>query len=845
METWVQGRRWVAGLLVIALLLGSSLPGRAAEIAETEETRETHQETEETRAEAEGTTETAENEPESTIDPAPESVSETTEESTPETTEESIPETVEATVLETSDAATEPETVPEQTAAETEGEPSLFERLLIQMQQLEQESEGLPADVAVLDAFTARLREAWNGAYDAQEQGLITESELAVLDDLGWKILDCLKQNYRYENGEIQPLGIRRFGSRETPLEATAQNSVQTLGSGSGIKFRIFNYTNGKDGSGNYIGSGGINDNGLDGYFNFRGSSYENTAADGSRVGNFTNTVTDVDGYTANHATVLANLGADGYPVFDGSRDGGPRKSLGYLFGAGGRGVTGYSPVNTLLRQNSRGQYYYNSADNAADFDIANNRFVVRTYRERGMTTAGQGTGQYYDFFPFTYWDGTTKADASTAKWYNYNNTEEVDYWYGMTMEATFSMPGSGLVQGEQMVFSFSGDDDVWVFLDDVLVLDLGGTHGVVSGSINFATGQVKQYLDWGGSGETSSGTSYPTTLKTRFAAAGKEPNGGWNGDVFADYSQHTIRFYYLERATSCANCKILFNMPILPTGKLRVEKAVEGALTETTAPERYGFQLQGPGGTAAAGVSFDRIGTDGAVLERGLTDSQGGFNLLAGQQAVFGLTVGKEYRVLETDSGLYAKPLRCTVDGVMQERAAETGWILLEPESEVQAVFVNKLATTSFSLRKQVEGNLGDRDQEFCFQVHLFTGNPETGGGAIPFPEGAGYTAESGAADFSLKHGETLTLSGIPMGAWVRVTEALSDGYEIRYVLPDTEIAGQSVCMGPLNTPVQLTCINRREGVIDTGLVLDRAPYLWMTAGSVLLRRKKRRLYE
>ena len=65
------------------------------------------------------------------------------------------------------------------------------------------------------------------------------------------------------------------------------------------------------------------------------------------------------------------------------------------------------------------------------------------------------------------------------------------DFYYGMTVGFNFIQPEEGKVNNNPMVFEFSGDDDVWVFVDGKLVLDIGGFHEAVGGSINFATGEV------------------------------------------------------------------------------------------------------------------------------------------------------------------------------------------------------------------------------------------------------------------------------------------------------------------------------------------------------------------
>lgn len=384
------------------------------------------------------------------------------------------------------------------------------------------------------------------------------------------------------------PLAYFTFSPKNTAADASARADDVAAVEDSAIKFQLFDYStkiNRPNGTGN-TGWRAITP-----YFQFRGQQEYNG---GLQDGNIDNRY-DEDGFTVRHATVERVLTND-YPVLDPNRDalGGakspavteiklPRleRSLEYLFSSGDGAVEAYNPTNTIL-QKSGTHYYYNSAYNAVDYDDDKSMFRVRNYVERNSSTANYGSAQkYYDFLPFDYTGGqvlgTSGADART---YNLESAD-VDYWFGMRMDVDFYQSKGGLLNGEQMEFHFSGDDDVWVFIDDVLVLDLGGTHGTVTGSINFATGEIKQYLDWNGTLGTENITSFPTTIKDCYEKAGKNPNGGWNGNVFADYTKHKLSFFYMERGCAVANCSIDFNLPTLPDESLRVAKtltAKEGA---------------------------------------------------------------------------------------------------------------------------------------------------------------------------------------------------------------------------------------------------------------------------
>jgi fibro-slime domain-containing protein/LPXTG-motif cell wall-anchored protein len=128
------------------------------------------------------------------------------------------------------------------------------------------------------------------------------------------------------------------------------------------------------------------------------------------------------------------------------------------------------------------------------------------------------------------------------------------NYYFGMKLELPFVMPKGGKVttyngSEEDMIFEFSGDDDIWVFVDKKLVLDLGGIHDSVSGTINFATGKVEtkgNHFDEA-TGQYSK-TASSVTIDSSYVKS-------------LTVGRHTLQVYFLERGGAVSNCKITFRL--------------------------------------------------------------------------------------------------------------------------------------------------------------------------------------------------------------------------------------------------------------------------------------------
>lgn len=152
-----------------------------------------------------------------------------------------------------------------------------------------------------------------------------------------------------------------------------------------------------------------------------------------------------------------------------------------------------------------------------------------------------------------------------------------------MSVTTEFVQPASGKTTGDKdMVFEFSGDDDVWVYIDGVLVGDLGGIHEKATLKINFATGGVHVgHVDNANDPEK---TIQDTTIKAMFQAAGADTTN-FSGNTFRDSTKHTLSFFYLERGAGASNMSLKFNLTTLPSSEVaKVDQngeAVNGATFE------------------------------------------------------------------------------------------------------------------------------------------------------------------------------------------------------------------------------------------------------------------------
>ena len=262
-------------------------------------------------------------------------------------------------------------------------------------------------------------------------------------------------------------------------------------------------------------------------------------------------------------------------------------ESLAYLFNNDSQvnGKAVYNKVQGLF-QLKDGYYVYDSYGsdgsdgNYAVYNSTTNSFDV--YDKAGVYKDSVSDANRGQFFPFDSADKVFEERNGQLSPIGITDgtNDKLNHHFGMSMTTEFVQPKEGKTTDlKDMVFKFSGDDDVWVYIDGVLVGDLGGIHEKATLEINFANGEVKV-----GHVDGANGTKKEiekTNIKAKFEDAGADTTNFF-GNTFRDSTKHTLSFFYLERGAGASNMSLKFNLTTLPSSEVaKVDQngeAVNGA---------------------------------------------------------------------------------------------------------------------------------------------------------------------------------------------------------------------------------------------------------------------------
>lgn len=414
--------------------------------------------------------------------------------------------------------------------------------------------------------------------------------------------------------------------------------------------------------------------------------------------------------------------------------------------------------------------YYYDAATNGNRYYDKNTDTIKIGESVYGCAndneTGDPGTKGYYPFNP------TNPADTEKYKIVN---------CFGTRFDIEFYMTSDGTLNGEDLNFSFTGDDDVWVYIDGILALDLGGSHNKASGSINLAN---KTYTLASGhyNGTYQSSYKYYSGLgpnKANYVSTSSTK--ALNSELIASLQNtdkaHTLTVFYLERGTFDSNFSMSYMLPT--TSKLTIEEEIDvtdvnpglqadtlkvadkdvfnvtlgsdsDSATSNTAslPIANSFIRENSDASGTPTTTLQQTGTGETVeypyeknsnnvvsntaylwndqyssnVGAGLTSTTGGINLLYGQSAVFNDQFADDSNVYIQQSNNISK---------FTTYNATTGL----PTSTSSGRLVSDYYTTSYIITDSLGDTLGSGNNATTSNTVLKT----TGGSnAIPFSSGS-----------------------------------------------------------------------------------------------------------
>lgn len=439
--------------------------------------------------------------------------------------------------------------------------------------------------------------------------------------------------------------------------------------------------------------------------------------------------------------------------------------------------------------------YSYDSGkDYAVYYNFEKNCFYESPEHIKNETT-NDGTAPEDGFYPLNKPGDPRKA---------------VNMGFGTEFTIPFTLSKDGKINGKDITFNFTGDDDVWVFIDDYLVLDMGGAHRMARGTIDFAQKNVtveraftpdKSTTAAWKDGATRANQTSTERLKT-FADI-KTDNGKTFADIMANDSKvHTLKMFYMERGMFDSNMSVSFNFSPIPSG-LTLSKDVDtkpvndGLKSVVETKDNFDFTVTDTDPRIEYNYEKDYNGTgiesettkDGVV--KGLADNVYAKNFEyteADSKGNKGLKIGTGFTITEKENSNYSTRWFVTDISTLATKESGSGRIstfkLGEAGSDVTKVnynvnFVNTPKVGTVNITKAWEGDVPDtlKNTEFPFKVEVDLDGVADEYGYSPYPleytvDGKdSYTTEADGS-FKLKCGQKAAFKGIPIGATVKVTE-------------------------------------------------------------------------
>lgn len=387
-----------------------------------------------------------------------------------------------------------------------------------------------------------------------------------------------------------------------------------------------------------------------------------------------------------------------------------------------------------------------------------------------------------YGFFPFN--NNTINHTGEDVR-------NDLNYGFGMALSVDFTVPKDGKIDDQDVTFTFTGDDDVWIYIDGKLVVDLGGDHKDASCTLNFANNSTTYATGLNSKSVTSASSVYSLTDVMK---------GSTKNTV------HKLQMFYMERGLIESNLQVEFSFTPVDN-KLTTTKTVntvnvnDGIKDAVAAADSFTFTNvnNGSGNTdhSPLGSKEYFLTEKSGSTSSSISGADGSYSMKNGSSAVFtNITdVGNWLTVSESMNDSFIKYSSSTYsvtdvnNGIQKGSGSGTSANFLfknevneKHATDYKVDFVNTPQLSNLDVSKSAFDKDGNpiTNVSYNFTVYLsFDGGTTYNQYPLDYTiNGAEYTADNGT--FALKGGETAVFPNIPVGTKYKIVEKANSDYTV-----------------------------------------------------------------